>query len=494
MSSYRNAGHAGRLVIIPRLREAFAKLHVAAPHTHAIPILLAQADPPVELFRINEIGGDKGERDVFNFPFLFHRDGRPWVEANSYLLSLVQHKHNNSRPTDNARRRASRLLDYLMFCEANSINWLDFSGKRPSHRPTFRYYRHLLNKGGKGPAVVNQYTGVVYEFYKFVSEKCHPIDLSRVDNVKQIKLMLKTTTGTRTMSVEKRGQTRPVPRKSPVPIGFVRDDGEDLRPLTNQQLSEMLQVIETDDWSMQERMILLTALMTGARKQSVLTLRVRHLRAFTETNLQNDGTYLVHAGPDTGIDTKFDKPQVLRFPKQLAADLMLWAKSPLAKKRRWMFLQAMERDFSELLPLDEDDLYLFMSDQGNCYYMAEDDPRYPVVKSRQTGQVTETIKRKLMKHVSQNFPTSFTYHWLRATYAYQLYQHLIPLMKNGSLQPGEEISYIQMRLHHADRETTENYLKLFSMHSDKLAAQESYEKRLFKFSGYEDLILGGADA
>lgn len=491
MSSYRNTDHVGRLVIIPRLREAFAELHVMQPSGHSIPTLLVQADPPVKLFTINEIGGDEGERDVFNFPFLFHRSGLPWVEANSYLLALVQHKDMNARPTDDARRKASRLLDYLMFCEANDINWLDFSGKRPSHRPTFRYYRHLLDKGGKGPAVVNQHTGVVYEFYKFVAANWHPIDLSRVDNVKQIKLMLHTATGTRSMSVEKRGQTRPVPKKSPVPIGFVRDDGEDLRPLTNQQLSEMLQVIDADDWSIQERLILLTALMTGARKQTVLTLRLRHLGVFGEDNLQKDGTYLIHAGPGTGIDTKFDKPQVLRFPKQLADDLTLWVNSPLAAKRRSMFVRAMEKDFPELPPISDDDLYVFVSDQGNCYYMAEDDPRFPIVKSRPTGQVTETIKRKLMKRVSGRFPTSFTYHWLRATYAYQLYQHLIPLLKNGSLQPGEEISYIQARLHHADRETTENYLKLFSMHSEKLAAQESYEKRLFRFSGYSDLILGG---
>lgn len=67
-------------------------------------------------------------------------------------------------------------------------------------------------------------------------------------------------------------------------------------------------------------------------------------------------------------------------------------------------------------------------------------------------------------------------------------------MKQGSLQPGEEISFIQMRLHHADRETTENYLKLFSMHSEKLAAQESYEKQLFKFAGYTDLILDMSNA
>ena len=494
MSSYRNTEHAGRLVIIPRLREAYAEIHVTKKPPHAFETFLAQAVPPVELFRVNEIGADSGERDVFNFPFLFHRNGQPWVEANSYFLSIVKHKDLHTRPTDDVRRRASRLLEYLMFCEANAIDWLDFSGKRPSHRPTFRYYRHLLDNGGMGSAVLNQHTGVVYDFYKFVAEHWHPIDITRVDSVKQIKFLLHTASGARAMTVEKRSQTRPTPRNSPVPIGFVRDDGEDLRPLTNPQLAELLQVIDGDSWTMQERLILLTGLMTGARKQTALTLRLKHMPLFAEASLQSDGTYLLHAGPGTGIDTKFDKPQVLRFPKQLVDDLAVWSSSPLAAKRRSMFKHKMEQEFPDLPPLKDDDLYVFISDQGNCYYMAEDDPRFPIVKSRPTGQVTETLKRKLMKSLSEKFPSSFTYHWLRATYAYQLYQHLLPLMKQGSLQPGEEISFIQMRLHHADRETTENYLKLFSMHSEKLAAQESYEKRLFKFAGYTDLILDMSNA
>lgn len=493
MSRYENPEHAGRLVIIPRLPDAFAEVHVRNKPQGAVTTSLAQANPPITLFQVNEIGSDRGERDLFNFPFLFHRNGLPWVEANSYFLSIVQHKHLNSRPTDDVRRRASRLLEYLLFCEAHGIDWLDFSGKRPSHRPTYRYYRHLLDKGGKGPAVINQHTGAVYDFYKFVAHNWHPLDLTRVDTVKQMRVNLDTASGSRSITVEKRSQTRPTPRDSLVPIGFVRDEGEDLRPLTNPQLSEMLQVIEADNWSMQERMILLTALMTGARKQTVLTLRKRHLRHFTAQNLQRDGTYLIHAGPGTGIDTKFGKPQVLRFPKQLADDLLMFASSPIAVRRRLMFLEVTQQEFPGVGVTQDEDIYLFLSDQGNCYYMGEDDPRYPIVKSRPTGQVTETIKRKLLKSTSEKFPSSFTYHWLRATFAFQLYQHLLPYLQSGSLQPGEEISLIQHRLHHADRATTENYLKLFSMHSDKLVAQESYENRLFMFSSYEDLILDCRD-
>ena len=58
------------------------------------------------------------------------------------------------------------------------------------------------------------------------------------------------------IEVEKRSQTLPTSKESNVPIGFVRDDGEDLRPLTNEQLSELLAIIDDErNWSQQERLI-----------------------------------------------------------------------------------------------------------------------------------------------------------------------------------------------------------------------------------------------
>ena len=107
--------------------------------------------------------------------------------------------------------------------------------------------------------------------------------------------------------------------------------------------------------------------------------------------------------------------------------------------------------------------------------------------------MTETIKRKLIKYASKEFPLGFTYHWLRATFAFQLYQHLLPLLASGRLQYGEEVSLVQRRLYHSNRETTENYLKLFRLHSDKLAAQELYEDEIFGFGDYSDLRLESAN-
>ena len=132
--------------------------------------------------------------------------------------------------------------------------------------------------------------------------------------------------------------------------------------------------------------------MTGARKQTVLTIRLKHLKNFTEDKLLPEGAYKLHAGPRTGIDTKFDKPQQLYIPQQLAEELVILSRSPMMNKRRQKFRARMEAEHPGLT-INEDDMYLFLSDQGNCYYMAKSDPRYTIVKSPQSGQVTEVIKK-----------------------------------------------------------------------------------------------------
>ncbi|MEN1571612.1 site-specific integrase, partial [Pseudomonas aeruginosa] len=133
--------------------------------------------------------------------------------------------------------------------------------------------------------VINQYTAAVYHFYKYVSEHWHYLDLKRVDTIKQVRLIVQSPKGAKIIDAEKRSQTRRTPPSSSVPLGFVREDGEDLRPLSNLELGALLEAINEKKWSTIERLILLTSLMTGARKQSVLTIRLKHLKGFTEDKL-----------------------------------------------------------------------------------------------------------------------------------------------------------------------------------------------------------------
>jgi integrase len=490
LAAFENTDHEGRLVLIPQVIDAFADLHFGDKPDGSIPIEILGVDCRVACFQLNETVGDAIDKSIFNLPFLFHSNGEPWIEANSFILSLVKNKHAKNRPTDEARRKASKLLDYLIFTENNNIHWLDFSGRRITQRPTYKYHVHLLESSERGPDVANQYTGVVYQFYKFVSTYWHAIDISRVDTVRQINISIENKYGvSRRITVEKRSQTQSSNKSKIVPAGFVDDEGECLRPLTNSELSKLISLMESGGWDAQERLIVIFALMTGARKQTVLTLRVKHVEALMEGVLSAEGTYLLKAGPGTGIDTKNNKPQTLHVPKQLAEDLLIFVRSLYAKKRRKRFQLAYSVNFPELRSISDEDMYVFLSEQANCYYMASTDPRHPFIKTKPLGAVTDTLKKKIMRSVSPDFPRDFTYHWLRATFAYQLYQKLIPRLKDCHLLPGEEISIIQSRLHHERRETTENYLKLFTMISEKLLAQEDYEEALFKMSSYSDLIL-----
>jgi integrase len=485
---YQNPRHLGRLVIIRQVQDAFATLH-SREVAGAKKLRIVDGDESTAMYQTDEIGADNGLGDVYNFPFLFRATGEPWYEANDYLFSLIRHYRPEKRPTDELRRCASKLLDYLLFCEDNNFDWLDFSGGRPSLRPTYKYFYRLINEGSRSNAVINQYTAVVYQFYKYVSENWHALDMKRVDTTKQVQLLIRGSKGVKIKDVEKRSQTQPAPPTSPVQLGFVREEGEDLRPLSNFELGTLLDTIKDEkEWSTVERLILMTALMTGARKQTVLTIRLKHLRGFSEDKLLPEGAYKVHAGPHTGLDTKLDKSQVLYFPKQLAGELVTLASSPMMKKRRAKLRIHLETALPGL-SMSEEDMYLFISDQGNTYYMARDDPRYLSQLSPQAGQVTETIKKKLIKKACGAFPIDFSYHWLRATYALQLYQRLQPLVHKGVLKPGEEIDFIQRRMHHEDRKTTENYLKLFKMTQEKVVAQEIWENRLFSNSGYDTLKL-----
>jgi len=468
-----------RLVTIDVAYNAYAQISISRSVKGGIATVVEGSNPPVYFTQVNESIGSLSDHHVYNMPFLFLRNGLPWDEANSYLFSEVKDVHPNNRPTDRARNIASKLLDYLKYLEDNNLDWLDFSGERLTQRPTYKYYHHLCTSTGRSAAVVNKYTGAVYEFYKYVAKHWHDIEMDRVDSVETIKLSITGNTGSAVLlDVEKRSQTKQTPPTSPVPIDYVREDGEDLRPLTNPEHREFLDIINGPYWSVLERLIHFCSLLTGARKQSVLTLRMKHLAVFQEANLNRDGTYTIYAGPGTGIDTKNDQRQRLHFPKQLAEEIVVYANSKLAKSKRNKFFDKYTQEYPDLEPLKDEDIYLFLSEQGNCYYMAEDDPRYPKVRYPPIGQVTHTLKKKLLKHASTNFPVDFKYHWLRATYAYVYYQRIISVKPNV-ISPSEIISMIQYRLHHSRRETTENYLKLFNNVNEILKAQELYEDVLF---------------
>lgn len=474
-------GKSSRLVLVPCLEDVGAEITTSLSISSEVKTAKTQVveiKNKVDSYYIEDLGSAEHHK-VYNFPILLNEDLSPWEDANLYLYSKVLDNAKVDQRTDALRREAGLLLEYKMFCEERGLDIYDFSARRPVGRPSYQYFNSLIKGEGQtevGGQTINKRTKVVFDFYKFIIKQLkYDIDLDRVETTKPKKLNLKTKVGHQySVDVEMRSQTVPTTKHSkPVPTGFVRDGGEDLRPLSERELTMLVVALENPDFGVDERLAHYIALSTGARKQTIFTIRMRHLNNFTEDNLLPDGTYRLNAGPGTGIDTKFDKPQDLYIPKQLAEDMIVYANCELAKRRRYKF----RNKYGDII--SEDNMYLFLSPHGNCHYMAKNDPRYLQVKSRPQGNNTDNMKKKILKLTGEGFPKDFTFHWLRATFALQYYQWLLPLVAKGVLKLGDEIGLVQRRLHHSDRSITEHYLKLFMNIDDRIDAQGKYEDHLF---------------
>lgn len=478
---YKNELQDGLLLNISVADNLFANISSDKSRNAAKEQLAGSDDENEFFFVMPEIESISDFNTIYNMPFLLHSSGLPWDEANAYLCSLVENKHKMERPTEDVRRKASVLLDFKLFCESENLDWYDFSARRISKRPTYRYFFYLNKEKGLSPRVINQYTGYVYDFLEYVSGHWaeYKIDLQRVDKVDTIKIFFQHERGATSKDARKRSQTKTIPRKGSDPMGYVRDDGELLRPLTLEQWQDVLSIISREDWAPIERLLVLFSVMTGARKQSILTIRLKHIKMLATSKPGRDGTYKLHIGPGTLIDTKKSKSQVLHLPSQLVDELIVYGNCKNAMIRKEKFKEKYKIDYPYLLELDDDDIYLFLSDQGNCYYMGKDDPRYPIVKSKPIGQVVNNLKRKIQRNAPLNFPSNFYFHWLRATFAYLLWLALQKYVESDELKSETVISIIQNRLHHDKRETTENYLKLFNNIDLQIEAQRIFESFLF---------------
>lgn len=489
-----------RIYNIPVARELMSCLTIKPTNHSLYEHLISEEGNKLSegFFYTPELGND---RDVYNMPFLLNEDLSPWSEANAYLFHLIENQSSNNRPTDKLHRIASCILQYKVFTELEEIDYLDFSGKRLSHRPTARYYSYLKSVVGYKPRVTNMHTQVVYDFLVYLADNslAHNIDKNRIDNVKTVSVWYKTSKGHYAETKFKKRQLsdKTGPSSTP-PLQMVRDEGEDLRPLSLEQFKDLRIALERNKWNTAERLIIESAFKTGARKQSILTIRIGDIKSWYHSELGNTGTIEVQAGPGTNINTKNGKKLTLYFPRSLVVSLYIYYQSDTAKKRREKFKENFKNNYPDLKIMNDEQIYLFLSDQGNCYYMANNDPRYKYLKSVPKGQISNNLQNKIQKLTPDNFPSNFVFHWLRATFGYLLFvsikKKIGNLISNDMLGENEVtdsdiITIIQKRMGHACRTTTENYLKLFRNIEVRLEVQEIFEEEFIN-AEIDSLIIG----
>jgi hypothetical protein len=212
------------------------------------------------------------------------------------------------------------------------------------------------------------------------------------------------------------------------------------------------------------------AIFTGAREQTVLTLRCgSFLKAASE---HGEWPFKLPCGPGTGVDTKRNVRGFLVVPRELYEKLHVYAVSEQAVRRR----------FKSRLGEDPTN-YLFLTNRGKPYYNAIDElridfdqsspgPRFP-----RTGQnLREFIAKHVIPAMRKKRPDfKYKFHDLRATFG----MNWVDSNSGGNKQNFMWLrDQLRKLMWHRQAATTDLYLNYREHHDQLEAAQSGWSSHL----------------
>ena len=385
---------------------------------------------------------------------------------------------------------ANHLLGYLRWIEhsqsqGHDIHELCFP-EDAFDRVTYIYHRYLKRLLRKTPpplslSVAKTRMSVVVNFYKTLIVG-NIIGESQIDNPpyesKLAGIPWVTSTGLmRIKQVETTDLTIRKPRHNPnAEPGYLSDGGK-LRPIPPSDQKIICDALSTYGNRAFE-LIMLTALTTGARKQTVCTLRVEHIKSLLDKSHRNKKELLLKVGVGTSIDVKQksnSKSYRLHIPRPLAEKLVEYANSSEARSRRRQSWYG-----------DTDNNYLFLSEKGTPYYTSKaeiQDRQNPAYSSRisfrdrvdftlSEGRSLNNLVARLIKKIRLDYPEfrSFRFHDTRSTYGMNFVRHFIREGKS----PDFVVDQLRIRMGHSNIQTTYSYLNFDHLNEQIEQLEDAY--------------------
>jgi len=403
-------------------------------------------------FRVD--GKPKWMGTRFNlFPIVLDSKGTPWAEAAVYITSRLEQSLEPSMSTYHCI--AADLAAYLRFVEESCIDWTHFP-QRKLERPTYRYRAQLwlsIEAGTLSATTAKRRMSSVISFYRWLKNE-EVLTFKNPTWVESDRMILFTyENGLRGSKIVKKTDLDiQVAKQNDPYLEFIEDEGK-LRPLPEKEQRWVLEAL-TKHGHTELTLIQLFSLLTGARIQTVLTFRVKHV---TAQYLVAPGTDVVRipVGPGTGIDTKKNKRTVLHVPTWFIEMLMTYARSGRASVRR-----------SRALGGDTADQYLFLSSHGNPLYESKADAaQYNAISKRRhakNGQaVRQLIRDYIIPYVRSTYDSNFDYspHDLRATFGMNLTDEQLKRVAKGEITLNQAREYVKSRMGHKSAATTDGYLQ-----------------------------------
>jgi hypothetical protein len=404
------------------------------------------------------------------FPVPLGADGAPWDPAVIYILARIEETPYPNMATYS--NLADDTAAFAHFLAEGNHDWAEF----PKHkllRPTYRFRGYLINlhaarKISRGLAARRISTVVAMYRYLQRDKALVPAYAPWVDRERLISY--ENSYG-RTGMVKVKSTDVSISQAKSEDDDFIYD-GEKMRPLEEPEqhlLCDALNVCGNTGVTLMH----LTSLATGARLQTVLTIRLRHVR----TNAKPDsyGNIRINAGPGTGIDTKKDGVGQLHFPQWLMAALKVYAESPVSQSRRSLNSLG-----------DQPDQFLFLSRQGQPFYnvketsLSEGQVRERRYLNRGGGvqQYIREFVQPAAHRISGDKSFTYVYHWLRATFAMNLLKAQMKKVNKGEMSMSDALERVRERMWHRDITVTMKYLKFSAKKEERREVQRDFEEHL----------------
>lgn len=310
---------------------------------------------------IKEVVNDDIDIDNFlHYPLLIDKDGSLWKHGNLYLLSKLKVYSKPSPKTLDSI--ATDLKNFKEWCDEKNVDYL--SAPRKVLRPTYMYrgyLQELLRNGDISANTVKRRIGAVIGFYRYLIE---------VENIK-FKFQL-WESGISSITYQdrqgfmksKQVQTTDVGKvvstRNPDLFDDAIEDGGRLHPLLQEQQKILMHALK-EVGNMEMTLGFLIALTTGARMQTVYTLKRKH---FNKTPSKEEQDIRIKVGYGTDCDTKFQKQHTLIMPRWVYDKVRIYLNSPRALKR----LEKAKHIFET-----QEVQYAFLNRTGVPYYTSSDD-------------------------------------------------------------------------------------------------------------------------
>lgn len=418
-------------------------------------------------------------RKLNRVPVIYNDDTME-VERYSTLFLLNAKKNRTKEGT--VTSIAHGLIQFLKFCEENQIDWR-VTPRNKLKKPVYRYSKYLqalINDGVLAPSTAKRKISTVIRFYKdcqndygsdFFGE--HPPYTDKM-------VTFTDPQGKTRLAVTQEEQIK-VTKETPADSHFYIEDGGKLKPLMPEEQQVLHEVLDSDKArkNIEMRYIFKTALKTGARLQTILTLSVKDIDVHIDLpEGYSDINHIVQAGRSYIADSKYSKNINVFMPYSWIEALKVYANGPRYKKRREKYF----KNLGIINPTEEQlsQAYLFLTNRGTPNYDRQSDlqaynPDNTRGQPRVGGGVHDYLADHILPAMREKLGEGFRFHFhdLRATYGVNLRNQLREIY----LEDSEEIyKQIQARLSHNDRKTTEGYVKYEPTGAELISLEHKYRE------------------